>query len=738
MLKIRLNRVDNKLRYLIFLLAIILMAGNAVAQKQPRSYVKITGNVKEGKKSLTGVTIDVFDGPTKSGTVTSKTLGRFAFNLNFDKIYIVFFKKSGFVTKKVEINTFVEEKDINWSYTFEMQMIEMVEGLDISPLKQPVAKIVYDESEGDFAFDEVYLKTMQAKLTKMMAQQKKLKSKQYSNIIASADNNFRNKNYEKAITLYEKALDLDPYADHPYNQIDKCEQLMRAPKVNTEDYKKVILMADESFKNKDYIKAIGLYEQAMDIDPYADYPDNQIDKCDAFLAQLKNVDKNYNNAITKANRYFTSKNYENAKTEYNNALAIKSGEAYPKNRIIEIDKLLAEAKSKEAAAKDLAAKEAAAKELAAKEAAAKELAAKEAAAKDLAAKEAAAKELAAKEAAAAAALASKEKLDEEYNKLISSADRMLNAKNYTGAKTKYVNASSKKPDKQYPKDKIAEIDKVIADKAAVAKKEADFQKIIAKADALLDEKKYKESRTNYIEASNIKSNDYTKGRIAQLDKLIAEQDKQDALNNKYNTAISEAGVLYKAKNYSEAKLKYNEALKIKPTSSFAKSRINSINSLLSQQATNKKYTAAIKKADALFKTKKYTEAKASYLTASKLKTSVAYPKQQIAKIQKLLYNQNMNKPEETKPEEKDKLADIAVMSKDSKKKYLSELSKNYPDRKTVENSTDANKTKIIRIIMNETGSAAHEYRKLVKTWGGVYYYKDGIPVSEIIFYNETK
>ena len=774
MLKNKVSNTNNKLKYLM-LFIIILMTSISIAQNQPRSYVKISGNVKHEKKNLSGVSIEIYDGPTKSGTVKSNSIGKFRFNLTFDKIYIVVFKKAGFTTKKVEINTFVEEKDVSWNYEFEMQMFEMITGLDISALNQPVAKIGYDESEGDFASNEAYSKSMQTKLNKIIAQLKDLKSKEYENLIASADNNFRNKNYKKAIELYDKSFDIDPYADYPEAQIIKCEKLLRTPVVNEEDYKRVILLADKSFNNKDYEKAIGFYEEAMDIDPYADYPDLQVDKCEDLLAKLKDINKNYNNAINKADKFFVSKNYENAKKEYNSALTIKPEETYPKNKITQIDKLLAQKDNDEAAAAELAAKEAAAAAaLASKEkldADYNKLIAsadgmfkgkkyneaknkynealklkQEQYPKDkiseidklIAERKAAEKEaadLAAKEAAAAV-LAAKAKLDTDYNNLIASADGMFKSKNYTGAKTKYQNALSKKPDETYPKDKISEIDKILADEAVAKQKEADFQKIIASADALLDAKKYKESKTKYIAASKIKSNDYTKGRIAQLDKLIAEQEKQDNINSKYNTAISEAGTLYDSKKYIEAKVKYNEALKVKPTSSFAKSRIKNIDVLLSQQQNNKKYDAEIKKADALFNAKKYTEAKASYLTASKLKTSEKYPKQKIAEIQKLIYDKNMNKPVETKP--KDELANLASMSKETKQKYLSELSKKYPNRKTVEHANGANGTKITRIIINETGSAAHEYRKLEKSWGGVYYYKDGSTISEIIFYNETK
>ena len=81
-----------------------------------------------------------------------------------------------------------------------------------------------------------------------------------------------------------------------------------------------------------------------------------------------------------------------------------------------------------------------------------------------------------------------------YDDHITKADAAFNAKNYKEAKQEYKTASGIKPLERYPKEKLAELDKILkelAEAEAVEKeKEAQFQSLIANADKALAAKKY--------------------------------------------------------------------------------------------------------------------------------------------------------------------------------------------------------------------------------------------------------
>lgn len=57
------------------------------------------------------------------------------------------------------------------------------------------------------------------------------------------------------------------------------------------------------------------------------------------------LEAKYNKCIQTADEYFKNHNYVNAKTNYENALKLKPEEKYPKDKIEELDKLLAKSDS---------------------------------------------------------------------------------------------------------------------------------------------------------------------------------------------------------------------------------------------------------------------------------------------------------------------------------------------------------------------------------------------------------
>src|SRR5690606_32975388 len=188
------------------------------------------------------------------------------------------------------------------------------------------------------------------------------------------------------------------------------------------------------------------YNEAMSIKPDEKYPKDKIAEIDTILddlakkvAEEKAKTEQYNAAIAAADNALNAKKYEDAKAKYNEAIGIKPDEKYPKDKIAEIDTILA----------DLAKKE-----------------------------------------------AEEKAKTEQYNAAIAAADNALNAKKYEDAKAKYNEAIGIKPDEKYPKDKIAEIDSILAD---LAKKEAEekakteqYNAAIAAADNALNAKKYED------------------------------------------------------------------------------------------------------------------------------------------------------------------------------------------------------------------------------------------------------
>ena len=220
----------------------------------------------------------------------------------------------------------------------------------------------------------------------------------------------------------------------------------------------------------------------------------------ARLAKEKELAEKYAAAIAKADAALGTKDYSAAKTAYTEALTYKATEKYPKDKIAEIDAILA-------------------------------------------------KEMGAKA------------LEEKYKAAIAKGDAAITAKTYAAAKAAFNEAIGYKPSEQYPKDKLAEVEKALADEAAekdrLAKEkelETKYKAAVAKGDAALKAKTYAAAKTAYNEALTLKSTEqYPKDKIAEIDALIAKEMGAKELDDKYKAALAKGDAAFKTKAYEDAK-----------------------------------------------------------------------------------------------------------------------------------------------------------------------------------------
>jgi len=635
----------------------------------------VNGTVKneDTKKRFEGVTITIKRNGTVWKTITSPSTGEFTLELPPDAIYLVEFSKPGFTTKKVEFSTKnVPPDDAKYGFEFpmEMNLFEEVEGLDVSILNQPIAKIAFNPSTGYMDYDPSYTKSIQKELEKLKKEQeekrkqqeaeRKEKAKEYATIIASADKLFSAKSWAEAKPLYEQAAKLLPSEDYPGAQLKLIATNMASAEEANKKYTTAIERADAAFKERNWEKATMEYNAASSHKPTEAYPKNKIKEIETIVANEKKVAKEYNDLLVTADAFFINKEYEKAKVDFQKASALKDYEKYPKDKLKEIEGLLAELAKKEAAEKALNEKyqgliTAADKALEAKSYQEAKGKYNEAATvkptekypKDkLKEIEGLLAELAKKEAADKA-------LNEKYQGLITAADKALGAKSYEEAKGKYNEAATVKPAEQYPKDKLKEIEGLLAD---LAKKEAEekalnekYQGLITAADKALGTKSYEEAKGKYNEAAGLKPTEkYPKDKLKEIEAILGELAKKEAaekaLNEKYQGLITAADKALEAKSYQEAKGKYNEAATVKPAEQYPKDKLKEIEGLLTElakneaadKALNEKYQGLITAADKALGTKSYEEAKVKYNEASGVKPTEQYPKDKLKEIETIL------------------------------------------------------------------------------------------------------
>jgi hypothetical protein len=358
-------------------------------------------------------------------------------------------------------------------------------------------------------------------------------------------------------------------------------------------------------------------------------------------AQRLAKEKEYKAAIQKGDINFRGKKYEEAKMAYNEALAVKTEEQYPKSQIAKIDELLTEQQQ---------------------------------------------------QAEEAARLAAEQKaLNEKYAAIITLADSQFESGDYTSAKTSYSDALELKAEVRYPKSQIEKIDELLAEQQRQAEEAArlaaeqkaldeKYASLITLADSQFESGDYASAKTSYSDALSLKSEEpYPKSQIAKIDELLAEQQRQaeeaarlaaekKALDEKYASIITLADSQFESGDYTSSKSSYSEAVALKSEEQYPKNQITKIDELLveqqrqaelaarlaadqqkkaeeaarlavEQKALNEKYASIITLADSQFESGDYTSSKTSYSDALALKSEEQYPKSQIAKIDELLAEQ---------------------------------------------------------------------------------------------------
>ena len=369
--------------------------------------------------------------------------------------------------------------------------------------------------------------------------------------VLNGDASYTKQFYPKALEFYRTALTIKP--DDP-GVIAKIARVEKEQKEINDKlfYDETIANADRAFKRLEYTQARELYSTALTIRPDQLHPQRQIEAID----KIADKNKEFDDLIARADASLEAENYNSARDDFRSALDIKPGEKYPVQKIKDID----------------------------------------------------------------AVLATLAKEDQQYRQLIAAADKFFNAGQFPQAKTEYQRAASQRPSDSYPPEMLNKI----------ADREADMQR-------LADEQK-----------------------LAEQNRLVAEQQERD---QRYQSLITEADNLAAKEEMVSAISKFRDAMEVKPQEAYPLQRIEEIRGIIARQTeTQKTYDTAIAAADRAFQQQQYPAARTGYQQAQQAKASEAYPAEQLAKIDAIEAEQARQLAEKQAADEAARLA--AIEAKD--------------------------------------------------------------------------
>ncbi|MEZ4721851.1 MAG: hypothetical protein R2813_08260, partial [Flavobacteriales bacterium] len=709
---------------LLYTLSFLVFASSPIIG-QDANNLALDATVKDqdGGK-LVGASVSLIQDGTLVNKVSTGKNGRFDLLLDFGHEYIIEVSKSGFVTKKMYVNTMkVPDDEQAWGYEyggFTVDLFKQINGVDFEILNKPVAKIYYDPNVQNFDYDKAYTKEIKAQLDELIEEYKenikreeemaKQLEQDYALALKDAEIAMNDGDLLLAQENYLAASSIKPDEKLPKDKLVEIERKISENANKDDRYMAILADADQLFGTEQFSEAKAKYSEASQLKPSEQYPKTRMAECDkqgaALAAKLKAEeektakDKAYNDELAKADNEFTQKNYQNAKTYYQNAIGLKPSEKYPKDQLAMIEVKIKEATELAAKDKQLAELTERYKSQIAKADAAFSSgnwvnaksgyeAAK--AIKDdetypdaqLAIIEARITE----EAGAKAEADRLKKLESDYRLLIATADKDFEKKNYEVSKSGYEKALGLK-DESYPKQRIEEIDALLAEKLAAeqskkAQEEVDAQynALIASGDNAFKSQNYSSAKSDYEKALALKDELYPKSQLEKVAGLQADLERE----NEYKKFIDQADKEFAEAKYQVAKASYNQALSVKPNDKYANNRLAEIDQKLTalaseeerlaqQQELDEKYGSAITVADEAFRAENYSEAIESYQTAKALKPKEKYPQDQIEKsnqlaLEKELLVQAAEKEKEIQAryDEKIKQADYELSSHELEK-----------------------------------------------------------------------
>jgi hypothetical protein len=214
------------------------------------------------------------------------------------------------------------------------------------------------------------------------------------------------------------------------------------------------------------------------------------------------------------------------------------------------------------------------------------------------------------------------KKKELYQQYIKTADSAFALKDYARAKEQYLLASGMKPKEEYPKSRVTECEQ----KAAV--QNAEYRRLVKLADSCFDKKSWEPAKTYYLQAVTVKPTEsYAREQAKTCNYNIVARN---AMAQNYTKCIRTADSCFASRSWACAKAQYEAALAIKPGEKYPTERLAACNKNMSTAVSAEQYAMLIDEADRKFDAEDYRGAKVKYQDALAVRPNDPYPAKRIA------------------------------------------------------------------------------------------------------------
>jgi tetratricopeptide (TPR) repeat protein len=372
------------------------------------------------------------------------------------------------------------------------------------------------------------------------------RDRNYNQSVLRGDSLFNLEEYEPSRTAYQSALEVKPDETYPQQRIDEIENILAQLASAQEAYDAAIARADRDFTNRNFNQAKSSYEEALEIKPEENYPQERIITINNMLQQQE-LDEMYRKIILAADGFFESESYPDARQEYESALELKPDESYPKSQIVKIDNLLrqeeARIRAEQQAEADMERRR---EQLAERQSEMEEQ-----------------------------EIMSEAGLNQLYDEYIALGDDYFDSERYNVSRAWYYKALNVKPEEPYPSQRIDEINRIISS-LLMSQRDRDYQRFINLADSTLRENQLAVARGWYNRALSVKSNEsYPLNQLQEIQNRVEERLAGQS-GEIFKSHVQKGTEAFENENYNVARFWFKKALELKPDDKQANEKLNEI------------------------------------------------------------------------------------------------------------------------------------------------------------------
>lgn len=523
---------------------------------------------------LPGVSVTIVTNGKQVASTTTNSSGKYTIEFNVGSTYKIQYNFPGYVGKFIEADVRkVNEEDIPAGGrifpAIDIDLFKNSTEADFSFLKtEPVVKWTSKIDRMDF--DAGYVNRMKKKIQDQLdlIKDNQGNDAEYNALIQEADRLFNKKEYEAAMAQYVAAIKLPgKQAEvHPNNRIVEIGDILQkkaedelAFNQDNQEYVNLIEAADNFAKAKQYEKAIFKYEEAIDVKSDEQYPKDRVVELEEIMANAGKQSK-YDELIKLADMFYKQKSLETARDNYQAALDVFPNEQYPKDQLAklnpEIEKLLDQKSQKD-----------------------------------------------------------------NYNKAVEAADAFYKEENWEEAIEKYNEALTFESAATYPVERIKMAEEKWDAEKAEKEKAENFERLVAEADAHVGVTEYEEAVGKYNEALTLFDEAEVKTKRDNAQGLLAEQNAKAEKQAAFDLLVQEGDDAVETEAYSNAIQKYEEALTLFEDAEVATKRDQAqqlLNEKLAQSEKQEEFDALVQAGDDQFNASEFEKAIAKYDAALSL------------------------------------------------------------------------------------------------------------------------